>query len=163
MVATRFSVATHILLYLATTPIEANTTSLRLAWSVNTNPVVIRRIAGQLARAGLIQIRRGPGGAVLAREPDRITLEDVWLAVNQGETGTLLPIHRKPNPVCEVGSRVPPALGEAFGQAEQALHRALAETTLAAVAETLRAVPDPSPGPGATEAAERPDLGDTAV
>src|SRR6185437_4058162 len=76
MVATRFAVATHILLYLATEGSRGASTSLRLAWSVNTNPVVVRRIAGQLARAGLIRVRRGPGGAELAREPERITLED---------------------------------------------------------------------------------------
>lgn len=127
----RFAVATHILLYLAAESSDGAPTSLRLAWSVNTNPVVVRRIAGQLARAGLIRVRRGRGGAELAREPDRITLEDVWHAVHAGEGTALLPIHLRPNQACPVGRRVRAVLGDAFGVAELALHGALAETTLA--------------------------------
>ncbi len=108
-------------------------TSLRLARSVNTNPVVVRRIAGQLARAGLIQVRRGPGGAELARAPGEITLEDVWAAVNANGGLVLLPVHRNPDPECPVGRVVRPLLTEAFGHAEAALHEQLAATTLAAL------------------------------
>ncbi len=137
MIATRFAVATHILLYLTAERSGGASTSLRLAWSVNTNPVVVRRIAGQLARAGLIRVRRGPGGAVLAREPERITLEDVWRAVHGGGGAVLLPIHPRPNMACPVGSRVRPVLETAFGAAEQALHGALAATTLAGLTQQL--------------------------
>jgi DNA-binding IscR family transcriptional regulator len=137
MIATRFAVATHILLYLAAGPGEGTITSLRLARSVNTNPVVVRRIAGQLARAGLVLIRRGPGGAALAREPQAITLEDVWLAVNTNDRLTLLPVHRNPDPECPVGGVVRLLLLEAFGGAERALHERLAQMTLASLAGRL--------------------------
>jgi len=137
MVATRFAVATHILLYLATEGSKGASTSLRLAWSVNTNPVVVRRIAGQLARAGLIRVRRGPGGAELAREPGRITLEDVWLAVQATGGTALLPVHRRPNMACPVGRRVRPVLTETFGGAEAALHQVLATTTLDRLTKAL--------------------------
>ena len=63
MVATRFAVAIHLLLLLASGQVHGPATSGRLAQSVNTNPVVVRRITGLLARAGLIRVRRGPGGA----------------------------------------------------------------------------------------------------
>ena len=139
MIATRFAVATHILLYLAAEGSGGASTSPRLAYSVNTNPVVVRRIAGQLARAGLIRVRRGPGGAELAREADRITLEDVWLAVQAAGGTVLLPIHRRPNMTCPVGRRVRPVLDEAFAGAEAALHQALAATTLASLARKLLA------------------------
>src|SRR4051794_27958953 len=66
MVATRFAVAIHILLLLACARPQDKATSEFLARSVNTNPVVVRRITAQLARAGLIRVRRGPGGAELA-------------------------------------------------------------------------------------------------
>lgn len=136
MAGTRFAVATHILVCLAAQQADEGSTSLRLAESVKTNPVVIRRISGQLARAGLIRVRRGPGGAALAREPERITLEDVWLALH-GPNGTpLLPLHR-PSQTCPVGGKIRPALGEAFAAAERALHRSLAATTLAALARRL--------------------------
>ncbi len=129
MVPTRFAVATHILLLLATDRPEA-ATSLRMARSVNTNPVVVRRITGQLSRAGLIRVRRGPGGAALLRLPSQITLADVWQAVNPGAPRPLLPVHANPDQACPVGCRVQSVLSDAFGAAEQALQGALGQTTL---------------------------------
>ena len=130
MVPTRFAVAAHILLLLATGERD-DTTSLRIARSVNTNPVVVRRITGQLARAGLIRVRRGPGGAVLLRPTAQITLADVWQAVNPGAPRPLLPVHANPDQACPVGCRVHAVLGDAFGVAERALQGALGKTTLA--------------------------------
>ena len=130
MVPTRFAVAAHILLMVAADGLEPST-SQRLATSINTNPVVVRRITGQLARAGLVRVRRGPGGAELVRPPEQITLEDVWRAVNPGPPRPLLPLHANPDPLCPVGCRVHAVLGEAFGAAERALERALARTSLA--------------------------------
>ncbi|WP_254070449.1 Rrf2 family transcriptional regulator [Acidisphaera sp. L21] len=140
MVPTRFAVAAHILLMVATDSGEAST-SQRLASSINTNPVVIRRITGQLARAGLVRVRRGPGGAELTRAAGAITLEDVWLAVNSGSARPLLPLHANPDPRCPVGCRVHAVLGEAFGTAERALEHALARTTLE---DLLQGVAEPA-------------------
>lgn len=141
MVATRFAVAVHIMMLLAaeqerTPAAEAaccRTTSHRIAKSVNTNPVVVRRITGLLARAGLIRVRRGPGGAELAQPAGRITLGDVWRAVNPGEARPLLPLHAQPDTGCPVGRRVHAVLGEVFRDAEHALLRSLAATTVAAL------------------------------
>ena len=130
MVPTRFAVAAHILLMVAIDGSEPST-SQRLANSINTNPVVVRRITGQLARAGLVRVRRGPGGAELTRAAAAITLKDVWLAVNGESARPLLPLHANPDPSCPVGCRVHTVLGEAFGTAERALEQALARTTLA--------------------------------
>lgn len=132
MVATRFAVAVHILLLLAIEQ-AGQATSARIAASVNTNPVVIRRIAGRLARAGLIRVRRGPGGAELAKPPESITLGEVWRAIHPADT-PLLSMHR-PNPEDPVGRRIPDLIGPAFHAAEQALTDKLADTTLASLLE----------------------------
>ena len=146
MVATRFAVATHILLLLT----EAGrgsaawrgegaagdgrpATSSRLAGIVNTNPVVVRRITGQLARAGLVRVQRGPGGAVLARAPDSITLDDIWDAVNAGAGRPLVPLHARPVAGAPV-SGAHDALAKAFGGAETAFRAALARVTLESLA-----------------------------
>src|SRR2546422_10732231 len=61
-----------------------------IAFSVRTNPVVIRRILGQLARAGLVKSNRGKtGGFLLGRAPQRITGRGVYLAL--GPSGLLTP------------------------------------------------------------------------
>lgn len=131
MIATRFAVATHILILLATDDGSGRATSLRVAKSVNTNPVVVRRITGQLARAGLVTVRRGPGGATLRQPSGRITLRDVWEAVNPDHTKPLLPLHPDPDPECPVGSKVHDVLATAFRTAEIAMQQALARVTLA--------------------------------
>jgi DNA-binding IscR family transcriptional regulator len=128
MVATRFAVAIHILLLLATEP-GGQATSGRLAESVGTNPVVIRRLAGQLARAGLIRIRRGPGGAELARPAGEITLADIWQAMRRNGL-PLLPVHRAPNRADTVGRGAPALLREVFDAAETALETRLAGVTV---------------------------------
>ena len=137
MVPTRFAVAAHIMLMVASDAGEL-LTSQRLAASINTNPVVIRRITALLARAGLVRVRRGPGGAELMRPPEQITLEHVWRAVHSDARRPLLPIHANPDPCCAVGARVHAVLGEAFHAAEQALEQALAKTTLADLLQGVR-------------------------
>ena len=139
MVATRFAVAVHILLLLAAERTDARPTSLRLAQSVNTNPVVVRRITGLLSRAGLVRVHRGPGGAELVRNASCITLSDVWRAVNPGKARPLLPLHARPDPLCPVGCSIQAVLGAAFGEAEHALHAALAQTTLDTLVSGVRA------------------------
>jgi DNA-binding IscR family transcriptional regulator len=136
MVATRFAVAVHILLLLATEP-GGQATSARIAERVGTNPVVIRRLAGQLARAGLLRIRRGPGGAELARPPEAITLADVWAAMRRPGL-PLLPTHPGPKRSPDrLGHTVPALLRGSFEAAERALERHLSETTLRALVLTL--------------------------
>ena len=51
-----------------------------IAFSVRTNPVVIRRVLARLHRAGLVQSIRGKaGGFKLARDPKKITgLDRFW-------------------------------------------------------------------------------------
>ncbi len=138
MVATRFAVAIHILLLLACQRREGPATSHYIAASVNTNPVVVRRITGQLARAGLLRVRRGPGGAELTRLPNAISLGDVWLAMNAGRAGTVLTLHDAPNPHCPVGRQMHGVLGSVFRQVDQAMLDTLHRTTLASLIETLQ-------------------------
>jgi DNA-binding IscR family transcriptional regulator len=129
MVATRFAVAVHILLLLANEP-AGQATSGRIAESVGTNPVVIRRLAGQLARAGLLRTRRGPGGAELARPPSAITLADIWAAMRRPGL-PLLPTHRGPRSGGDALSRTaPPLLRGVLDEAEKAMEAQLAGVTL---------------------------------
>jgi DNA-binding IscR family transcriptional regulator len=129
MIATRFAVSLHILTLVARGPTEQST-SARIAWSIGTNPVVVRRLSGLLARAGLITVQRGPGGASLSRPASAISLRDVWRAIHP-EHDKVLRVHTRTNQACVVGERLPGLLRERFAQAEAALLGDLASTTLA--------------------------------
>lgn len=125
MIATRFAVAVHILVLVAVRSADEKATSQTIARSINTNPVVVRRITGRLRRAGLLRVRRGPGGAVLARPAAEITLHDVWQAMKQDQGRPLLPLHPAAQE-CPLGRDI----GEAFAAAERALEQALGLTRL---------------------------------
>lgn len=131
----RMTVATHALTWIALSgpkrP-DGIVTSEQIAGSVNTNPVVIRRILGSLRDAGLVVSQRGQGaGWRLARAPESITLRDVYLAV---EPEPLLALHSAPpNQECPVGRGIPPVLRETYGRAEESMKAELAAVTIADV------------------------------
>lgn len=125
----RFAVAVHTLTLIAQGEGEP-VTSEYIAGSVNTNPSLVRRILSQLTRAGLTTSQMGTGGgALLARPADRITLRDVYRAVDGGE---LFALHREqPNPACPVGRNIQALLERRIDAATRALEAELDRTTIA--------------------------------
>jgi DNA-binding IscR family transcriptional regulator len=104
---------------------------------VNTNPVVIRRLLARLAEAGLVSSTPGmAGGSRLARDPRRITLRDVFDAV---ETPSLFGRHsQQPNPKCPVGREVAGILGPRIAGAEEAALASLSKTTIAGLLQEVK-------------------------
>ncbi len=133
--SSRFTVGVHVLALLAMLRGEP-LSSRCIAGSVNTNPVVIRRILGILAEAGLVETRRGSGGgALLAVDPANIDLSAVYELFEEGE---LFPLHNQtPNPRCPCGRNIQPALVRVFDRGRDAMKRELAGTTIAQVAEEI--------------------------
>ena len=105
-ISSRFTIAVHTIILIETMKNEMKVTSDLIASSVNVNPVVIRRILQQLKKAGIIQVKRGSGGADLARDPEDITLLDVYNAVESIEEGQLFHFHENPNELCPVGRNI---------------------------------------------------------
>jgi Rrf2 family protein len=130
----RLTIAVHCLAWLALAKQRGLDvlTSDQVAASVRTNPVIIRRSLGDLRQAGLVDVRRGVGaGWSLARAPERITLLDVYEAV---EREPLFGMHHtEPNLQCPVGRGIRPALGPIYGGVERALREELARTSIADV------------------------------
>lgn len=133
----RFAVAVHVASVLALNG-AAPCTSEWIAGSVNTNPVVIRRILSALAKAGLVTSTRGSaGGSMLARRPDAITLLDIAKAVDEDEGPALH--HQPPNPACPVGRGIQPVLVRIIERAEAARETVLANTLLSEVIGAIHA------------------------
>jgi Rrf2 family protein len=127
----RFTVALHVLAWMALVA-RGNrelVTSEQIASSVNTNPVVIRRILGSLRDARLVVAQRGAGaGWRLARPPESITLAEVHDAV---EHDSLFAMHRgRPNQACPVGRGIQPALLRIYRSAEHAVRAELSAVSI---------------------------------
>jgi DNA-binding IscR family transcriptional regulator len=127
----RFAVAIHILTILAYKHPDSLTSEF-IACSVTTNPVVIRRVLGELRRAGLVASQAGNGGGWrLLRLPQAITLLNAYEAVQEGALFAMPP--QRPNPYCEIGKTIQQALNVLFAGAEAALEQNFAQTTIADV------------------------------
>lgn len=138
----RFPVAAHTLAYLAHKNAysrEQAVSSSVLAASIPTNPVVIRRMTTQLARAGLVATCSGvAGGAWLLRRPETIRLDEVLKAVNGcAHLGSAPPGAEG----CPVSQAIPKAVHGAMMLANAAAARSLSQITVADLLTHTRALP----------------------
>lgn len=134
----RFAVSVHILAYLAYRP-GAAVPSAEIAGSVDTNPVVIRRLLSALVKSRLVTAQKGAtGGFALATTPSKISLLDIYHAVEPHPTHGLA--HFAPNPKCPVGAKIQSILEAAFVKAQASMEAELARVTLAHIHEQLRPV-----------------------
>lgn len=143
----RMSVAVHVLAWIAydrTGTDKEIATSERIATSVNTNAVVIRRALGQLKAAGLVDGSRGrAGGWHLARDAAAITLLDVYRAVGEGEIFALPAA--PPDAECYVGYGIHDVLANTYREAQRALCDELEKVTVADVLHDALALYDMRP------------------
>lgn len=134
----RFAVSLHILAYLAHRKGVA-TPSAELGASVSTNPVVIRRLVGDLQKAGLVSAQKGAsGGFILARPAAQITLLDVYRVVEP--VPNLGMAHFAPNRDCPVGARIQELLGAVFNRAQASMEGELGRVTLEQLDRELKPV-----------------------
>jgi Rrf2 family protein len=135
-VSTRFTVALHILTLLASSPDEA-LTSEYIAGSVNTNPVVVRRLLGILRKLAIVSSQPGNGGGwELAKDPAKLTLRDVRRAVQEGSPFSM---HTQPpNPRCPVGKNIQRVLSPVYDQAERVMEDELAHTTILSLLRSVQ-------------------------
>ena len=98
--------------------------SAYIASSVNTHAVFLRRILRDLVDAGLVVAREGrSGGYRLARPAARITLADVYRAIEP--SGPVAPSPAEPNPRCPVGAGMRVAFADVADVAARGLLEAL--------------------------------------
>jgi Rrf2 family protein len=135
--ATRFAVAVHALALIERLGAERITSDL-IAGSVGTNASFVRRVLSMLSHAGLVRTSPGVAGAMLARPPAKITLLDVYRAVDM-EDEHRLAVHDDPDRRCTVGRHIQRALDAVIGPAEAAFEAELERRSLADVADFIAA------------------------
>ena len=131
----RLSGVLHVLLHMAQH--EGPVTSEHMAKTMDTNPVVVRRVMAGLRDRGYVRSEKGHGGGwVLSCDLTQVTLRDVYAAL--GSPSLLAIGNRTESPGCIVEQAVNAALGESFDAAEALLLERLGEVTLATLSEDVR-------------------------
>ncbi len=124
----RFAIAVHILTLMAHSEGEP-LKSEEMSCSVNTNPVVIRRILCALSKAGLVVSQPGAsGGTRLARKASEISLFEVYRAVDAGSIFALHP--QPPNEKCPIGMNIEVSLDRILEEVESGVERVLEKITI---------------------------------
>ncbi|MBR0419233.1 MAG: Rrf2 family transcriptional regulator [Erysipelotrichaceae bacterium] len=125
----RLTMATHILLAIEYFGNDYKITSDFLATSVNTNPVNVRYILSQLKKAGIISVNAGTGGASIIKDPDNITMLDIFKAVEDTDKD-LFHFHENPNPDCPVGKNMHKLLDDKLEGISESMYQEMSKTTL---------------------------------
>lgn len=97
-VSTRFSDSIHLLAFLVIYKGKTTLSSNIIASSLNTSPVVVRRLMSNLRDAGFIKTTHGSPDPELLREPKDISLLEIYLAT-EGKS-PLFAIDHETNPDC---------------------------------------------------------------
>lgn len=129
-ITSQFTVALHTLFCIEHFSKEMKVTSNFIAGSVNTNPVVIRRILGKLKEANIINIEAGVGGATIKADLSKITMLDIFNIIDPLENGQLFHFHENPNMNCPVGSRVHDVLDSKLYMIEKSMLDEMNKTTI---------------------------------
>ncbi|MDO4903034.1 MAG: Rrf2 family transcriptional regulator [Limosilactobacillus sp.] len=134
--STKFSDSIHILAFLNIYNGKIDLTSDNIASSVQSSPVVVRRLMGSLRNAGLINTTHGSANPVLARPADQINLYDIYLAV-EGPDQALFDVDYETAPECIVGGNIQSTLETIYNQAQIATEAKLRANTLQDVIDTI--------------------------
>lgn len=131
----QFAVAIHVLTILAKGGDE-RVKSDYIAGSVNTNPVVIRRLLSNLQDARIVVSQVGAsGGSSLAKQPKDIHLSEVYKALPCGEVFAL---HAKEaNQDCPVGKNMAAFLCGLQKEIDKSIEEKLHQYTLRDVLEKI--------------------------
>lgn len=132
---TRLSDAIHILLYIHVDPSD-DLSSAAIADSVRTHPSYVRQLMSALRKAGLLDCARGQATPSLARPVERISLLDVYRAVEGDKP--LLHQDTDTNPDCGVGVCVRNAVRDCFDEIQRTAEHAMDAISLAEVMRRFR-------------------------
>jgi len=131
--SSKYTIAIHICVFMYYTKGRL-VSSQKIAESVDTNPVVIRRLIAELRKSNIIgSIPGAKGGFYLNRPAADITLWDIYLSVRDDQ------FFQKPkvNPLCPVSSNLAVLVDESFSKAEISMKKELDNVTVEMLTKKL--------------------------
>lgn len=126
----RCSIAVHCLIFIYEAGGSARVTSALLAESTGCNPVTIRGIVSALRKAGLLTVARGTGGARLARDPEDVTLYQIYTALEPRGLSSLIGVHACQDRPCPVARNIGRVLRRPYERIEDAIRSTMEDVTL---------------------------------
>jgi Rrf2 family protein len=134
MVNQQFTFAVHIMTMLAFAGDKLD--SQRLAASINTNPVVVRRLLRALQKAGLLATEAGRhGGSRLRKKPTQISLLEIYDAVEPRRV--IAPNERKVRKNCVVSCNMKEIMSSIAESAEKAVRQRLHKIRLSEIVRRI--------------------------
>ncbi len=127
---TKCSIAVHALILTAEFESDCKITSELLAKSIGCNSSAVRSILNALQKAGIISIVRGIGGAHLEKSPAKVTLWDIYSALEPDGLSHMIGIHPNPSQLCPVGHNIETILSGPYGRIAGAVKDTMQEITL---------------------------------
>lgn len=136
-VSTKFPIAVHALVMIAMSTNGQKITSQIISRSTGVNAVTIRNILKDLKKNGMISMSPGPGGTIIAKKAEDITLWDIYTVVENIETTDIFKFHQNVSVVCPVGSNINGILQNHLSDAITALQKELSSVTLATLLDDI--------------------------
>ncbi|MEC0225568.1 MULTISPECIES: RrF2 family transcriptional regulator [Paenibacillus] len=133
-----FTIAVHSLVFLANLP-DHMATSEEIAVNVSTHSARIRKVMGFLRKAGYVSTKEGIGGGfILSRNPDEVTLGEIYRLTCQG---SLKPswCSGDENKPCLISSKMDKLMGDVFADAEKQMELYFNGHTIGSMLERIRA------------------------
>ena len=93
----------------------------------------------QLQEAGIIDVKRGPGGITINRPLSKITYLDIYKAVETNSDEEMFRFHENPNPQCPVGRNIHNVLGQSLMEIQSDFEKDLASRSLQQVYDSIEA------------------------
>lgn len=129
-ISSRFTIAIHMFACIDTFEGKEKITSDFMAGSINVNPVIIRKLLQKLKAADLVKVQRGSGGTSINKDLDKITLLDIYKAVECVDNGELFHFHENSNQNCPVGKNIHLILDDKLKRVQTAMENELNSITL---------------------------------
>lgn len=129
-ISVKCSAALHCLIFINEYGKDKRVTSGLIAASSGVNPVTVRTIMSALKKSGIISVKKGVGGAAICADPEKISLFDIWKAVDPSFSENLIGIHSSPSQLCPVGRKINETLNLSYAPVKDDFKDSLKSVTL---------------------------------
>lgn len=131
----KLSDAVHLLAYIEIFP-DDDLSSRAIARSIVTNPSMVRSLMMDLRKAGLLKTKQGSAEPELAKQPEEISLYDIFAAVDMDHH--LLHVDEDTEQKCLVGGNIQTSLAKAYAEVEEAAFAKMREISLQEIVDQIK-------------------------